>query len=141
MTAPEIHAQGSRRETLHVWSSTQTHDLAAKEAVCQWMEANGVAPKDIVLAPITLEFVPGCAGSITSCTGTSRAPWWIAYTHRFRNTDGDLEVNVLTGHAAEFQRTIPLTVEPPSSLVPEWATEKVHQEEPPAPIEGEVGDA
>ncbi|MFD7922541.1 hypothetical protein ACFV3R_25355 [Streptomyces sp. NPDC059740] len=126
----EIHAKSKRRKTLHVWSG-QSVPEPVRALISQWLTANGVDPQAVALEPITLEFVPRCAGSVTSCEGISEAPWWIAFTQHHRSDGGAFEVNVLTGRPAAFTRTVPLLVEPPLDLVPEWAHEVTHVESDP----------
>lgn len=120
---PEIHAHGKRRKTLYVWPETTLPPQEVRQQIVEWLAANGIETSSVAIQPISLEFVPGCAGSIASCDGTSSAPWWIAFTQRYRNSEGRFEVNVLTDTPAEVQRTVPMTVAPPPELVPEWVAE------------------
>lgn len=133
----EITARGRQRKTLYVWSETKLPPEEKRQIIVDWMVANGIEAKTIALQPITLEFVPGCAGSLTSCNGISTGPWWIAFSQRYTDANGNYEPNALSGGFAEVLRTIPMTIEPPLDLVPEWAGERGNtflEEEPPVRV-------
>jgi hypothetical protein len=130
---PEIHADGTQPKTIHVWVGRERPDEATREALCDWLRANGVDPVDVAVQPVTLEFIPGCAGSVTGCNGVSRAPWWISFTQRYRNAEGSLEVNALTGEPSQFVHTVPLRVPPPASLALAWAHEETYIQDEPLP--------
>ncbi|GGS97127.1 hypothetical protein [Streptomyces violaceus] len=140
---PEIHASGKRRKTLHIWPAKTLPPEGTRQQIVDWLNANGIAARTVAIQPISLEFVPGCAGSITSCDGTSSAPWWIAFTQRYTvDEDGRYEINVLTGEPAEMQRTVPMVVAPPPELLPEWVAEyeSVFFEDDPWPRMGRLSE-
>jgi hypothetical protein len=119
---PIIYGKGSEPKSFQVTSADVDPDT--RQIVCEWLKANGVDPRLVVLAPITLEFRPRSAGSETSCSGISRAPWWIAFTQQFVNEDGRPEANALTNALTSFERTVPLRQDPPKGLVSEWKASK-----------------
>lgn len=122
MSAPEIHARGTIRKTLHIWGPQRTAE--ERQHVAAWLTDNGIDPKRVERGPITLEFVPGCPGSVTGCSGTSVAPWWISFTEYYTNGEGNRELNALLGSAAATHRTVPLTVEPTDDVAPGWSGER-----------------
>lgn len=141
---PEIHARGKRRKTLHVWPEKTRPPEETRQQIVDWLTANGIEARIVAVQPISLEFVPGCAGSLTSCDGTSSAPWWIAFTQRYTtDEDGRYEINVLTGEPAQIQRTVPMVVAPPPGLVPEWVAEyeSVYFEDDPYPRMARLSEA
>lgn len=80
------------------------HLLAAGQmpALHDWLRANGLEPRDVDRAPITVEQQDGQAV--------------IRYTAFLRGQDGHLYRDPVTDGAAREQRTVPLVVEPPGEF-------------------------
>jgi hypothetical protein len=74
-------------------------DLGQLPALHDWLRANGLEPRDVDLAPITLEQENGAAV--------------IRYTAALRDADGHRYRDPVTDGAAREERTMPLVVEPP----------------------------
>ncbi|CAM5503103.1 hypothetical protein SANTM175S_10342 [Streptomyces antimycoticus] len=74
-------------------------DLGQLPALHDWLRANGVEPRDVDKAPITVEGRDG-----------QRV---IRYTALLRDADGYRYRDPVTGGAAREERTVPLLVEPP----------------------------
>ncbi|MGY0065179.1 hypothetical protein ACWY4P_53665 (plasmid) [Streptomyces sp. LZ34] len=78
--------------------------LGQLPALHDWLRANGVEPRDVDKAPITVE---GRDGATV-----------IRYTALLRDVDGHRYRDPVTDGAAREERTTPLVVEPPE----EWGT-------------------
>lgn len=80
------------------------HLLAAGQmpALHAWLRANGLEPRDVDRAPITVEQQDGQAV--------------IRYTAFLRDGDGHLYRDPVTDGAAREERTVPLIVEPPEEF-------------------------
>ncbi|MDX3232971.1 hypothetical protein [Streptomyces sp. ME19-01-6] len=70
-------------------------------ALQDWLRANGVDPRDVDIAPITIE----------QHNGGQRV---IRYTAALRDAEGHRYRDPATSGAAREERTVPLLVEPPA---------------------------
>ncbi|MFD8516532.1 hypothetical protein ACFV27_37010 [Streptomyces antimycoticus] len=74
-------------------------DLGQLPALHAWLRVNGLEPRDVDLAPITVERQDGKA--------------LIRYTAALRGPDGHRYRDPVTDGAAREERTVPLLAEPP----------------------------
>ncbi|MGW5691512.1 DUF6221 family protein [Streptomyces asiaticus] len=72
------------------------------DALQDWLRSNGLEPRDVDLAPITVEHRDGAAV--------------IRYTAALRDADGFRYRDPVTDGAAREERTVPLLVEPPQEF-------------------------
>lgn len=77
-------------------------EAGALPALQDWLRANVLEPRDLDLAPITIEQRNG-----------QRV---IRYTAALRDADGNRYRDPATGGAAREERTVPLLVEPPQEF-------------------------
>ncbi|WP_448334028.1 hypothetical protein [Streptomyces sp. DSM 41534] len=87
------------RVVLHPDRWRRILDLGQLPALHAWLRSNGLEPRDVDLAPITIEQRDGKAV--------------IRYTAALRDADGHRYRDPVTDGAAREERTVPLLVEPP----------------------------